>query len=120
MCPVYVVSCVCGGLHRLSNINRSCNTLIEDNHASHTIYRTCSRVHGSARPLLAVYFVGFFFAFYFNVCAPIRREMTATNPWDSRESELGLRLGDPARVLTIGWKHGLHAITSLQVPSSSS
>ena len=36
----------------------------------------------------------------------------ANNPWDG--TALGLELGDPARVLTLGWKHSLVA-SSLQV-----
>ena len=32
---------------------------------------------------------------------------TTLNPWDGRGSALGINLGDPARVLTLGRKHGL-------------
>ena len=36
----------------------------------------------------------------------------AMNPWDG--PSLGLELGDPAQVLTLGWKHNLIS-SSLQV-----
>ena len=36
----------------------------------------------------------------------------AANPWDG--PSLGLELGDPARILTLGWKHRLMS-SSLQV-----
>jgi len=39
----------------------------------------------------------------------------AANPWDG--PSLGLELGDPARVLTLGWKHSLMS-SSLQVSKS--
>lgn len=32
---------------------------------------------------------------------------TTLNPWDGRGSALGINLGDPARVLTLGRKRGL-------------
>lgn len=38
-----------------------------------------------------------------------------SNPWHSRGSALGINLGDPARVLTVGRKHGLLSADSDKV-----
>lgn len=37
------------------------------------------------------------------------------NPWSGRSSALGINLGDPARLLTVGRKHGLLPATTIQV-----
>lgn len=37
------------------------------------------------------------------------------NPWNGRGSALGINLGDPARLLTVGRKHGLLPATTVQV-----
>ena len=36
------------------------------------------------------------------------------NPWDSHGSTLGIKLGDPARLVALGRKHGLISGNSLQ------
>lgn len=41
------------------------------------------------------------------------------NPWDGRESALGIKLGDPARVLTIARRHGILSTKSNQVCPSN-
>lgn len=44
-------------------------------------------------------------------------EIGGENPWDGRGSVMGVKLGDPARILTVGRRHGLLPHTSLKVYS---
>lgn len=46
----------------------------------------------------------------------LEETQVALNPWNGRGSALGINLGDPARVLTVGRKYGLLPATSVQVP----
>ncbi len=43
------------------------------------------------------------------------RSQAAVNPWESLGSTLGIKLGDPARVLTLGKRHCLLPTSTNQV-----